>query len=330
MAVVLSCAFPPVPETPAHIELAESLGFHTAWVYDTPALQLDVWMTLALAAVRTRRIRLGPGVLIPSLRHPMVTASAIAHLVQLAGPERVVVGVGSGFTGRRAMGQKPLRWADMPGHIDAVRRLLRDEEVEVEGRLTRMLHWPGQAPARPIEVPWVIGVNGPRGLGVARDLGAGVFTSRPRPDADHRGLPSVTLLGFGTVLEPDEQLDDPRVLAAAGPGVTVAYHAFLEQSDERLAHLPNARRFVELVESLDVKCRHLALHEGHLTELNDIDRQVIVGEALRMLPLVATAKELPERVATLAAGGITEIAFQPMGDIERELRAFATATGLNG
>jgi 5,10-methylenetetrahydromethanopterin reductase len=37
----ISAAFPPVPETPEHIALAESLGYSTAWVYDTPALQLD-------------------------------------------------------------------------------------------------------------------------------------------------------------------------------------------------------------------------------------------------------------------------------------------------
>ena len=99
---------------PDHIELAEQLGYETAFVYDTPALQLDVWMTLALAAARTDRIRLGPGVLIPSLRHPMVTAAAIATLVGLVGPDRVVVGAGTGFTGRRAIGQKPLKWAEFP------------------------------------------------------------------------------------------------------------------------------------------------------------------------------------------------------------------------
>lgn len=330
MTVTLSCAFPPVPETPAHIQLAEELGFHTAWVYDTPALQLDCWMTLALAAVRTSRIRLGPGVLIPTLRHPMVTAAAIAHLVQLAGAERVVVGVGTGFTGRRAMGRKPLRWADMAGHIGTVQQLLRGETVTVEERPVRMLHWPGQAPARPIEVPWVIGVNGPKGLEVARGLGAGVFTSRPRPDASYDGLASVTLLGFGTVLDDGETLDSPRVIATAGPGVSVAYHAFLEQGDGRLGELPNAARFVELVEATDPLERHLSLHEGHLTELNAIDRQVVVGDALRILPLVAPAAELPARLARLHEGGITEIAFQPMGDIERELRAFAAAAGLRG
>jgi 5,10-methylenetetrahydromethanopterin reductase len=154
----ISAAFPPVPATPEHIALAEALGYSTAWVYDTPALQLDCWMTLALAATRTRRIRLGPGVMIPSLRHPMVTASAIATLVSLVGKSRVVIGIGTGFTGRRAMGQKPLRWQDMPRMVGDIRSLLAGDTVEIEGAATRMLHWPGQAPNRPIEVPFVLGV----------------------------------------------------------------------------------------------------------------------------------------------------------------------------
>src|SRR4029077_15612182 len=95
----ISCAFAPVPETAEHIGLAERLGYRRAWVYDTPALQLDVWMTLARAAERTSRIELGTGVLIPSLRHVVVTAAAIATLVEQA-PGRVNVGIGSGFTGR--------------------------------------------------------------------------------------------------------------------------------------------------------------------------------------------------------------------------------------
>jgi 5,10-methylenetetrahydromethanopterin reductase len=82
---------------------AEELGYARAWCYDSPALYPDVWMTLALAAERTSRIGLGPGVLIPSLRHPMVTAAAIAMLAEQA-PGRVVVGVGSGFSARLAMG----------------------------------------------------------------------------------------------------------------------------------------------------------------------------------------------------------------------------------
>ena len=41
------------------------------------ALQLDVWMTLARAAERTRRIGLATGVIIPSLRRPRSSSPGI-------------------------------------------------------------------------------------------------------------------------------------------------------------------------------------------------------------------------------------------------------------
>ena len=258
----------------------------------------------------------------------MVTASAIATLVSLVGKSRIVIGIGAGFTGRRAMGQKPLRWRDMPKMVGDIRRLLAGETVEIEGAATRMLHWPGQAPNRPIEVPFVLGVNGPKGLKAAAAMRCGVITSRPRPDADYDKSLDVILLGFGTILDQGETLSSPRVINTAGPGVMVAYHAFLEQRDARLDGFPNAKRFVELANAVDPGERHLALHSGHLTELNAIDLQVITGEAMRITPLVCRPAELPERLAVLAAQGITEVAFQPMGDVVRELTAFARAAGL--
>jgi 5,10-methylenetetrahydromethanopterin reductase len=325
----ISVAFPPVPETPDHIVLAERLGYDTAWVYDTPALQLDCWMTLALAAVRTDRIRLGPGVLVPSLRHPMTTASAIATLVGLVGPDRVIVGAGTGFTGRRAMGQKPLSWNDFPAMIEQVRALLRGEVVEVDGKPAQMLHGSGQAVDRPITVPWVAGVNGPRGLESAEQMNCGVFTSRPRPDADYGNIEDVILLGFGTIMVEGETVDSPRVVETAGPAVAVAYHAFLEQKDARLDSLPNGGRFVELATAIDAETRHLALHVGHLTEMNDIDREVVTGASMHIAPLTCEASALPAKLESLASQGITEVAFQPMGAIERELHSFAAAAGIS-
>ena len=324
----ISVAFPPTPQTPAHIELAEQLGYQTAWVYDTPALQLDVWMTLALAAERTDRIRLGPGVLIPSLRHPMVTASAIATLVDLVGEDRVIIGAGTGFTGRRAMGQKPLKWADFPEMIHQIQALLRGETIRYDGELISMLHWDGQAPQRPIEVPWILGVNGPRGLNTAAEMGCGVFTSRPRPDASYERLDDVILLTSGAVMSGDETVDSPRVIETAGPWVSVAYHAFLEQNDQRLSTLPNADEFRRLVEQVPEDGRHLRVHEGHLTHLNDIDREVVVGESMFLSPFTLYENEVVNQITELEAHGITEIAYQPMGDIEREMRTFASAAGI--
>lgn len=325
----ISAAFPPVPQTPDHIVLAEALGYETAWVYDTPALQLDCWMTLALAATRTNSIRLGPGVLIPSLRHPMVTASAIATLVGLVGADRVIIGAGTGFTGRRAMGQHPLSWNSFPSMVKDVQALLRGEVVDIDGQPAQMLHGVGQAVPRPIEMPWVLGVNGPKGLAAAEEMGCGVFTSRPSPDADYGNIDDVIMLGYGTIMDDDETFDSPRVIETAGPGVAVAYHAFLEQKDDRLDHLPNGETFVALANAVDPTIRHLALHTGHLTTMNDIDRQVVTADSMYVAPLTVHASELPARIERLAEQGITEIAFQPMGDIERELKTFA-ATALGG
>ena len=50
----------------------------------------------------------------------MATAAAIATLVGLVGEERVIIGAGTGFTGRRAMGKKPLSWKNFPA-MDRVR-----------------------------------------------------------------------------------------------------------------------------------------------------------------------------------------------------------------
>ena len=55
----------------------------------------DTWLLLAEAARATARIRLGPLVTNPYLRHPFVTVSALASLQDLAGP-RVFAGLGAG------------------------------------------------------------------------------------------------------------------------------------------------------------------------------------------------------------------------------------------
>ena len=137
--------------------------------------------------------------MIPSLRHPMTTAAAIATLVDLAGSERVMVGVGTGFTGRLTLGQRPLKWADVAEYIRAVKALLHGDEVVVDGVPTAMMQWPGFGAPRPIDVPFVIAVGGPKGMAVAEELADGIFSPVPTP-----GYSWSTVLTFGTVLDAGE------------------------------------------------------------------------------------------------------------------------------
>lgn len=166
----LSAAFGPGVDTVDHIRLAEDLGYSRAWVYDSPALFGDCWMTLAMAAGATRTIGLGTGVLIPSLRHPMVTAAAVAHLAALA-PGRVSVGLGTGFTGRFVMGKPPLTWASTERYIDQIARLLRGETVEVDGAACRMIHPAASLPIGPSTTSCWLRPTDPKDL--ARPPGSG-------------------------------------------------------------------------------------------------------------------------------------------------------------
>ena len=63
----------------------------------------DCFVAMGAAALKTSKIRLGTGVLVPSNRIAPVTANAFATLNAMA-PRRLDFGVGTGFSARRAMG----------------------------------------------------------------------------------------------------------------------------------------------------------------------------------------------------------------------------------
>ena len=325
----ISCAFATSPAAPEHAAVAEHLGYRRVWFYDSPALYPDVWMVLALAAERTSRIGIGPAVLVPALRHPMVNAAAIATLADMA-PGRVAVAVGSGFTGRYTLGQRSMRWADVADYVRTLRALLRGEEATWDGAVIRMIHPDGFAPARPIEVPILIGADGPKGQAVARELGDGIFAAAIPPAGED--LPAWrAMLAFGTVLGEGEALDGPRVTEAAGHALAVLFHALYErQGAAGVDGLPGGAQWRQAVEEQPESRRHLAVHEDHLVKVSGRDLPA-VREAASLLPAVTftgTAGELRERVGQLEQSGVTEIAYQPAGgDIPGELERFMAAVG---
>jgi 5,10-methylenetetrahydromethanopterin reductase len=190
-----------------------------------------------------------------------------------------------------------------------------------------MLHGPGQAPARPIRVPIVVGTGGPKGEAVARELGDGIFTVVPVT-----GFTWAALLTFGTVLEPGESPESDRVLLAAGAGAGVVYHRAFDlpgaPGRPGMTELPGGDVWRAAIEALPRRERHLHTHRGHLTFPNEIDRKVLTGELIRRYTFTGEASVLRARLDELAARGVTEVAYQPAGpDIPRELTAFARMAG---
>jgi 5,10-methylenetetrahydromethanopterin reductase len=320
---------PPSRDVPAFARLAEELGYESFFLYDSPSLYGDVWMSLARAAEVTSRIKLGTGVMVASLRHPMVVAAAIASMEELA-PGRLVLGIGSGFTARCSMGQKSLPWAQMSLYLQQLRGLLNGEVVEIDGGAGQMIHSPDFAPQRPINTPFIVAASGPKGYEVARQLGQGVFCDRDVPPGFARCLQ----LSMGTVLDPGEDHTSERVRAAAGPFATTTYHAIYERAGEAVDRLPGGAEWRAAIEAeRPANERHLAVHEGHLAAITDRDRPLLdaAGPMLATVGWTGTSEAVTQRLRLAAEQGVTEVVMGMAGpDIPRELRAFAQAAGLSG
>jgi len=319
----ISAAFPPGRDLVDYASLAESLGYRRVWVYDSPALYEDVWVALSQIAENTDQIGFGPAVLVPSLRHVLTTAAAIATLEAQA-PGRLSVAIGTGFTGRRSLGQKPLPVARLERYVRDLRGLLAGEAVVVDGAKVKLCQPAGFGAERPIRTPILVAANGPKGTAVARAIGDGVMcVSRPQP-----GFAWCAALVFGTVLEEGETFDSPRVVDALGPAIAVIYHGIYEASPNGVDSLPGGAAWRAEIEKVPADVRHLAVHEGHLVEVSELDRRHIAPQ-LGALTFSGTQSQLRERLVELAAEGLTEIVYQPLGtDIPSELDAFAKMAGL--
>src|SRR3989441_2423296 len=86
------------PETApllAIAERAEGAGFDSVWIGDslTARPRHEPLTLMSAIAARTRRVRIGTGVLLPALRNPVVLAHVVGTLDRVA-EGRVILGVG--------------------------------------------------------------------------------------------------------------------------------------------------------------------------------------------------------------------------------------------
>jgi 5,10-methylenetetrahydromethanopterin reductase len=322
----VSIALPPSTRIVDHAVAAERSGCRRVWLFDSPAVYGDIWVALARIVEATRSIGVGTGVAVPSLRHPLVTASAISTIEDLS-PGRLVTAFGTGYTARRAMGQKPMKWADLAAYLDQVRRLLAGEVVVIDGAATQMLHLPAWGPPLPIKAPLWAAPSGPRGLAESKRAGADgvILTSLPRP-ADPT-FATRALLVNGTVVEPGEDQTSPRLVQAAGPWFAASFHAVWEYNPEYLEQMPGGSAWRAEIERLRPEDqRHLAVHEGHIVAMTERDRAAVAaaGPAILTNGWTGSAESIRARLDEAGAAGIDEVIYAPAGpDIDSEIGRFA-------
>jgi len=319
------------------VKRAEELGYADASFFDTQLLNAELFVAMGAAAMATKKIKLTTGVLIPSNRLPAVTASALGALNQLA-PGRIEFGVSTGFTGRRTMGLKRVKLADMAEYIRVVMGLLDGATVEWhhEGKPHKIRFLNPEIGAINIKdkVPLYISATGPNSRALVAKLGAGwicplgraamvleaVADMKKKWVAAGRDLKDLHMHGEigGCVLREGEAYDAPRVKDEAGPSAIMVVHDLVEEEmqDRAPMNLPpilrNALdRYRKIYERFEPKdARYLTNHRGHLMFLKPEERDIVDADLIKNMSWTATKPELVERLRVLKEAGFERISVQ--------------------
>ena len=330
-------AIPAAADSWRLVRRAEELGFSHAWFFDTQMLSADPFVAMTAAAMKTSRIKLGTGVLIPSNRIAPVAATAFASLNKLA-PGRIVFGVSTGFTGRRTMGLGAVKLADMEEYIRVIHALWRGETVEfsVEGKRQkiRLLNPELGLINTNDPIPTYIAASGPKARTLTAKLGAAWIDGVADPEHgaaslaqmrttwQEAGQPPEALTAVawtsGAVLEDGEPVDGPRGMALAGPRTATLLHRV---ADTALAGYPTplamqpafagaVEAYIEHARSFEPKdAYYLANHRGHLMFVRPDERPFITAEMIRRTTFVGTVADLTQRIGALKDAGFDQVVF---------------------
>src|SRR5919206_2995589 len=171
----------PVPPAPPYtrflelLELAEQQGFEYGWTYDSHVLWHESTPLLALAAERTKRMKLGHFVTNPGTREPTVLASMYATLHVISGG-RMVMGIGRGDSARRVIGLQPVKVSEFEAACRMIKDFMNGRSVEWNGKELR-LEWALTDP----QIPMHIAGYGPKALAVAGRVADGVIIQLADP-----------------------------------------------------------------------------------------------------------------------------------------------------
>ncbi len=329
-------ALPTAADNYKIVQRAEELGFSHAWFYDTQMLSADCFVAMGAAAVHTRKIRLGTGVLVPSNRIAPVSANALASLNQLA-PGRIDFGVGTGFTARRAMGFGAIKVKDMETYVQQVYGLLRRETVdfEMEGEKRKIRFLNPELPLFNTKDPIALHFSafGPRTRALTAKFKAGWIDFVGKVENGVKELSAMqeewkkvghagsdlytTAFALGCVLADGEPADSPRAMAQAGPRAAVMLH---RAADEALSGLkpgvamlrtPEIDGYIELMRGKQpADARYLENHRGHLMFVKPEEKRFVTAKMIAETSFTASEAEIKRRIEALRSAGYSQFTIQ--------------------
>jgi 5,10-methylenetetrahydromethanopterin reductase len=315
------------------VKRAEELGFSHAWFYDSQLLAPDIFISMALAAEHSSKIKLASGVIIPTNRIAPVCADALATLNKLA-PGRIIFGVGTGFTGRNTMGMGPMKLSAMREYIRVVYGLLKGEtlewEFEGERKKIRFLNPEFGMINITDKIPLHVSAFAPKARKLTAEIADGWITFAASIDrATHEtgemakacrevGRDPKTLyttsFALGCVLKPGESAASPRAKAQAGPMAVVTLHGMVERSiagvlPPYIDKVATAYR-EQYATYQPADAKYLQMHKMHLLGVRPEEDKFLTEDLMRETTFTATEEVLRDRLKALKGAGYNQFVVQ--------------------
>jgi probable F420-dependent oxidoreductase len=288
----------------AMAERAEAAGFDSVWIGDsiTARPRHEPLTLMAAIAARTRRVRLGTGVLLPALRNPVVLAHLIGTVDRIS-EGRVILGVGIAADTpsiRKEFAACGVPWDRRVGRfletIEICRALWQRDGVSFTGKhFTLDGATVEPKPHRPGGPPIWIGGSGPTALREAARFDAW-FPTGPSAEAFAEQFPRIQAAARAAGRPAGAVAGAAYVTLALDPNKAAAeqrLHRFLETYYAAPAAAMMARQatYAGPIEGcvewlgrwIDAGARHLALRFAGGDQLAQVDEA-----AARLLPQLKT------------------------------------------
>lgn len=324
-----------------YIVHAESLGYSHAWLADSQMIWSDCYATLALAADKTSKIKLGTGVAISGTRPPAVNAAGIATINAIA-PGRTFFGVGAGNTAMRIMGLPPHKIKELDRYLTEIAPLLKGDESlvqlgEKQSLIKHIMPEDGFVNfADPI--PMYVSGFGPRSLGLAGKHGDGAVVAFAASPGALEGMWSMIEAGAEAagktisrdsfylsalttivVLDEGEAIDSERVKHECGAFAMAAVHYAYDQY-RNFGHQPPNHlagiwdEYTSLVEQVPEERRHQRIHAGHNCWVIPEEEKFVNADTISASCLVGTKDQLIEQLQALSENGLDQVMLLPPFD----------------
>ena len=147
---------------------AEEAGFDGVGITDMPMVLSDGFVSMAMAAQATSRIRVASAVTNPVTRHVSALASVAQTVAELA-PGRVEIWIGRGDSAVYTVGLMPASVNQMREFILTLKSLLAGERVNFNGTFSRLRIGGG------IPVPIYVAADGPKAIALAGEVAEGLL-----------------------------------------------------------------------------------------------------------------------------------------------------------